>query len=90
MKEISKVLRDKIIKQMRKKSYRAIAKALNIAVSITGVNNNPRTCPPCKISQCALRVMLKKVREKPAVIQKELQGDLKAAGTTIQTEKNKQ
>lgn len=52
-----------------------------------GTINLYRTGAPQKISQ--LRLMIRKVREEPAITRKELQEDLKAAETTV-TQNNKQ
>ena len=43
---------------------------------------------PCKISQHALRLMIRKVRENPAFAQKGIQDDLKSSRLNNYTENN--
>lgn len=71
--------------------FRVIDKCLHISFSTLGLITNrwnvsaticPRTGAPHKISQHALKWMIRKVNEKPAVTGKGLQEDTKAAEMT--------
>src|SRR4029434_9759250 len=45
--------------------------------------NRSRSGAPCKISPCAVSVIIRKVQNNPRTTQGELVNDLKAAGTTV-------
>lgn len=71
------------------RSYRTIAKTLNIPVNTTvsiicrwKVHRTTNNCPG-QVHKSTLTLMIRKVREKAAVTWKEFQNDLKAAGTKM-------
>lgn len=75
MQELPKVLHNNLIKQ-HLKIQSQIPKSLNISVSETG----SIVCTWKVLTQGQLKLTMKKVSEKKAIIRKELQDELKAAG----------
>src|SRR4029434_4047604 len=89
-KELTKDVRDKIVDLHKAgMGYKTIGKQTTIGAIIrkwkqhqTTVNRS-RSGAPCKISPCALSVIIQNVQNNPRTTQGELVNDLKAAGTTV-------
>ena len=93
--ELSNDVKDRIISAYEEnRSYRKISKDLNISVSTVGYiikkwitngshENRPRSGAPRKISQKALRKMVRRVKNEPFVTRKDLQKDLSEAGIQV-------
>lgn len=94
-KELSQDLRDKIVEQHSNRTgYRQISQLLNVPISKPGAINSkweehhstinrPRTGAPCKISDQAVRKVVRRVAQEPRTTQTGLQKDLEAAGTVV-------
>lgn len=94
-KELSKVVRDKIVDLHKAgMGYKAISKKLDEKVTTVGAIirkwknynitvNRPRPGAPCKISPREVSLIIRKVKNQPRTTREELSNDLKAAGTTV-------
>src|SRR4029434_7700990 len=94
-KELTKDVRDKIVDPHKAgMGYKTIGKQLGEKPTTIGAIickwkqhqttvHRSRSGAPCKISPCAVSVIIRKVQNNPRTTQVELVNDLKAAGTTV-------
>src|SRR4029434_153910 len=94
-KELSTEVRDKIVYLHKAgMGYKTIGKQLGEKQTTIGAIiskwkqhqttvNRPRSGAPCKISPCAVLVIIRNVRDNPRTTRGELVNDLKAAGTPV-------